>query len=76
MQEISKYRATQKSGAVSNVIKNLFLILHRNNKLSEAGTVQVSRALPSVRFSCLLLGLWTNFQDGVAAEEGFLCAPF
>jgi hypothetical protein len=44
--------------------------------LSAAGTVQVSVALPAVRFSCSLRGRGATFQDGVAAGEGFLCAPF
>jgi hypothetical protein len=44
--------------------------------LSAAGTVRVSHALPAVRFSCLLRGRGTSFQDGVAAGEGVLCAPF
>jgi hypothetical protein len=43
---------------------------------SAAATVQVSRALPAVRFSCLLRGRGASFQDGVAAGKGFLCAPF
>jgi hypothetical protein len=38
--------------------------------------VQVSHALPAVRSSCLLQGGGTSFQDGVAAGEGILCAPF
>jgi hypothetical protein len=44
--------------------------------LSAAGTVQVSHAIPAVRSSCLLRGRGTSFQDGIAAGEGFLCAPF
>ena len=43
---------------------------------SAAATVQVSHALPSVRFSCLLQGRGASLQDGVAAGKGFLCAPF
>ena len=43
---------------------------------STAATVQVSHALPAVRFSYLLPGRGTSFQDGVAAGKGFLCAPF
>jgi hypothetical protein len=43
---------------------------------SAAATVKVSHALPAVRFSCLQRGRAASFKDGVAAEEGFLCAPF
>ena len=43
---------------------------------SAAATVQVSHALPAVRFSCLLRGRGVSFQDGAAAGKGFLCAPF
>ena len=41
-----------------------------------AAAVQVSHALPAVRFSCLLRGPGVSFQDGAAAGKGFLCAPF
>jgi len=34
---------------------------------SAAATVQVSHALPAVRFSCLLRGREASFQNGVAA---------
>jgi hypothetical protein len=44
--------------------------------LSAAETVQVSYALSAVRFSCLMRGRGTSFQDGIAAGEGFLCALF
>jgi len=43
---------------------------------SAAAAVKVSHTLPTVRFSCLLLGRGASFQDGVAAGEGFLCASF
>jgi hypothetical protein len=43
---------------------------------SAAAPVQVSHALQAVRFSCLLRGRGASFKDGVAAGEGFLCAPF
>jgi len=33
---------------------------------SAVATVQVSHALPAVRFSCLLRGRGASFQDGVA----------
>jgi hypothetical protein len=68
---------TQKNGAVSKVDKKF--VSHSTwaqHTLSAAGTVQVSHPLPSVRFSCLLQGLLTSFQYGIAAGEGFLCAPF
>ena len=41
---------------------------------SAAATVQVSHALPAVRFSCLLRGRGASFQDCVATGKGFLCA--
>jgi hypothetical protein len=44
--------------------------------LSAAGTAQVAHALLAVPFSCLLRGRGTSCQDGVVAEEGFLCALF
>ena len=43
---------------------------------SAAATVQVSHALPAVRFSCLMRGRGAGFQDGVAAGKRFLCATF
>ena len=43
---------------------------------SAAATVQVSHALPAVRFLCLLRGRGASLQHGVAAGKGFLCAPF
>ena len=44
--------------------------------LSAAAAVQVSHALPAVRFSCLLRGRGVSFQDGAAGGKGFLCASF
>ena len=68
---------TQKNGAVSKVNKKFISHLTRAQRTpSAAATVQVSRALPAVRFSCLLWGRRASFQDGVAAVKGFLCAPF
>ena len=68
---------TQKNGAVSKVNKKFISHLTRAQRTpSAAATVQVSHALPAVRFSCLLRGRGTSFQDGVAAGKGFLCAPF
>jgi hypothetical protein len=39
-------------------------------------TIQVFYVLPAVRFKCLQRGRGASFKDGVAAGEGFLCAPF
>jgi hypothetical protein len=63
---------SQKNGAVSKVNKKF--ISHLTP--SAAATVQVSHALPAVRFSCLLRGRGISSQDGIAAGKGFLCAPF
>ena len=68
---------TQKNGAVSKVSKKFISHLTRAQRTpSAAATVQVSHALPAVRFSCLLRGRGASFQDGVAAGKGFLRAPF
>jgi hypothetical protein len=65
------------NGAVSKVNNKFISHLTRaQHTPSEAATVQVSHALPAVRFSCLLRGREASFKDGVAAREGFLCAPF
>ena len=67
----------QKNGAVSK--GNMEFISHFTRAQptpSAAETVQVSHALPVVRFSCLMRGSEASFQDGVAAGKGFLCAPF
>ena len=67
----------QMNGAVSKVNKKFISHLTRAQRTpSAAATVQVSRALPEVRFSCLLRGRGVSFQDGVAAGKGFLCALF
>ena len=67
----------QKNGAVSKINKKFISHLTRAKRtLSAAETVQVSHALPAVRFSCLMRGRGASFQDGVAAGKGFLCAPF
>ena len=67
----------QMNGAVSKVNKK-FISHHTRAQPtpSAAATVQVSHALPAVRFSCLLRDRGASFQDGVAAGKGFLCAPF
>jgi hypothetical protein len=68
---------TQRNGAVSKVNKKFISHLTRAQRiLSAAATVQVSHALPAVRFSRLLRGRGASFQDGVAVGEGVLCAPF
>ena len=65
------------NGAVSKVNKKFISHLTRAKRTpAAAATVQVSHALPAVRFSCLLWGRGASFQDGVAAGKGFLCAPF
>ena len=67
----------QKNGAVSKINKKFISHLTRAKCTpSAAATVQVSRALPAVRFSCLMRGRVASFQDGVAAGKGVLCAPF
>ena len=68
---------TQKNGAVSKGNKEFISHFTRAKRTpSAAATVQVSHALPAVRFSCLMWGRGASFQDGVAAEKSFLCAPF
>ena len=69
---------TQKNGAVSEVNKKFISHLTRAQRTpSAAATVQVSHALPAVRFSCLLRGRVAGFQDGVAAGKGIMhCASF
>jgi hypothetical protein len=71
------YWVYTKKGAVSKVNKKFISHLTRAQRAPSAtATVQVSHALPAVRFSCLLRGRGAGFQDGVAAEEGVLCDPF
>ena len=67
----------QMNGAVLKVNKKFISHLTRAQRTpSAAATVQVSHALPAVRFSCVLRGRGVSFQDGAAAGKGFLCAPF
>ena len=67
----------QTNGAFSKVNKTFISHLTPAQRtLSAAATVQVSHALPAVRFSCLLRGRGVSLQDGAAAGKGFLCAPF
>ena len=67
----------QMNRAVSKVNKTFISHLTEAQRTpSAAATVQISHALPAVRFSCLLRGRGVSFQDGAAAGKGFLCAPF
>jgi hypothetical protein len=66
---------TQKNRAISKVIKNL--ISHPNGAqhiLPTAGTFLMRYQQFASHAYCGAAG--TSFQDGVAAGEGFLCAPF
>ena len=68
---------TQKNGAVSKGKKEFISHFTGAQRTPSAvATVQVSHALPAVRFSCSMRGRGASFQDGVAAGKGFLCAPF
>ena len=63
---------TQKNGAVSKVNKKFISLLTRaQHTPPAAATVQVSLAQPAVRFSCLLRGRGSSFQDGVTAGKGY-----
>ena len=65
------------NGGVSKINKEFISHLTRAQRTSSAAaTVQVSHALPAVRFSCLLRGRGASFQNGVASGKGFLCAAF
>jgi len=71
------FETAQNNCPVSKVNKKSIYHLTREQRTpSAAATVQVSHALPTVRFSCLLRGRGASFQDGVTAGKGFLCAPF
>ena len=77
LKQLDNIGYTQKNGAVSKVNKKFISYLTRAQHTPSASeNVQVSHALPAVRFSCLLLGRGASFQNDVAAGEGFLCAPF
>jgi len=68
---------TQKNCAVSKVNKKFISHLSRAQRTpSAAATVQISHALPAIRFSYLLRGRGASFQDGVTAGKGFLCSVF
>ena len=60
----------QMNGAVSKDNKKSISHLTRAQRTpSPAATVQVSHALPAVRFSCLLRGRVVSLQDGPAARQ-------
>ena len=62
------------NGAVSKVNKKFISRLTRAQRTpSAAATVQVSHALPAVRFSCLLRGREASFQVGVEAGKKAFC---
>jgi hypothetical protein len=68
---------TQKNCAILEVNKKFISHLTWAQRTPSAvATVQVSHALPAVRFSCLLRGRGASFQDDVTGGKGFLCAPF
>jgi ribosomal protein L31 len=63
---------TQTNGTVSKVNKKFTSHLSLAEPTpSAAATVQVSHALPAVRFSCLLQGHGASFQYGIAAGKSF-----
>ena len=60
----------QKNGAVSKINKKFISHLTRAKRTpSAAAAVQVSHALPAVRFSCLMRGRGASFQDGPAVPH-------
>jgi len=75
--EVQNTGYTQKNGVVSKGNKEFIShFTQAQHTPSPAATVQVSHALPAVRFSCLMRSRGGSFQDGVAAGKGFLYAPF
>jgi hypothetical protein len=56
------------------LIKNVFLALHGHNIYCQQW--EVSKFFMRYQQFAIHAYHWTNFQDGVAAGEGFLCAPF
>jgi hypothetical protein len=75
--DFSPYRAyTKQWCALKSREKIISLPTRAQHTISAAGTVLISYALLAVRFSCLLQGRETSFQDGVTARDGFLRAPF
>ena len=62
---------TQKNGAVSKVNNKCISHLTRAQRTpSAAASVQVSRALPAVRFSCLL---WSQVSKMASQQEKAFC---
>ena len=60
--DIPNTGCVQKNGAVSKVNKKLTSHLTREQRTpSAAETVQVSHALPAIRFSCLMRGRGANY---------------
>ena len=65
------------NGAVSEVNKKSISHLTRAKCTPlAAATVQFLMRYQQFARSCLLRSCGASFQDGVAAGEGFLCAPF
>jgi hypothetical protein len=68
---------TQKNGAVSKVNKKFISHLTRVQRTtSAAATVQVSHALPAVRFSCLLRGRGASLKMASQQEKAFCVLHF
>ena len=68
---------TQKNGAVSKITRNLFLNLTRAQRTpSAAATVQVSHALPAVRFSCYCGAAGPVYKMASQQEKAFCVLRF
>jgi hypothetical protein len=80
LRDCSIYVAVQgihKRISVSEVDNKMYLSTYTGTTYTaSSGNCQSFSSLPAVRFSRLLWDRWTSFQNGVAAGEGFLCAPF
>ena len=58
------------NGAVSKVNKKFISHLTRVQRTpTAAATVEVSHAIPAVRFSCVLRGRGVSSQDGAATPQ-------
>jgi hypothetical protein len=69
-------RNTQKNVAVPNVLREIYFSPHTGKTYPDSsGNCPSVSCATAVRFSCLLRGRGASCQDGVAAGEGFLCAP-
>ena len=67
----------QMNGAVSEVNKKCISHLTRAQRTpSAAATVQVSHALPAVRFSCLLRGAGSVYKMASQQEKAFCVLRF